>query len=119
MIIEDEDALICDFAETYSIYDYRSLPVELAATLACGLRENSRIMMKLRGEKVSSDMAMQAMHLDALNMLVWMQTKDAAKGRNRPKSVYKAMTEEHKEKVVAFESGEELMKELRRIREGT
>ena len=43
MIHEDEDALICDFAETYQIYDYRSLPVKMAATLAAGLRDDSRI----------------------------------------------------------------------------
>ena len=41
MIATDEDALICDFAETYHIYDYRSLDVEYAATLAYGLRDDS------------------------------------------------------------------------------
>lgn len=34
MLNLSEDALICDFAETYHIYDYRSLPLRLVATLA-------------------------------------------------------------------------------------
>lgn len=47
MIETDESALICDFAETYHIYDYRALPVSYAATLAYGLRGDSRIRLKL------------------------------------------------------------------------
>lgn len=47
MIETDESALICDFAETYHIYDYRALPVSYAATLAYGLRNDSRIRLKL------------------------------------------------------------------------
>ena len=47
MIETDESALICDFAETYHIYDYRALPVSYAATLAYGLRSDSRIRLKL------------------------------------------------------------------------
>lgn len=43
MVAEDEDALICDLAETYQIYDYRSLPLQKVAVFCAGLRENSRI----------------------------------------------------------------------------
>ena len=53
MIALDENALICDLAETYQIYDYRSLPVKLVATFSAGLREDSRIKKKIRGTKVS------------------------------------------------------------------
>ena len=51
MIDLDEDALICDFAETYHIYDYRSLPASMAATLAVGLRDDSRIKRKIIQEE--------------------------------------------------------------------
>lgn len=51
MIALDEGALICDMAETYHIYDMRALPAETLATLACGLREDSRIKMKRAGLK--------------------------------------------------------------------
>lgn len=51
MIALDEEALICDFAETYHIYDYRSLPARLAATYAVGLRNESRIKMLMKKEE--------------------------------------------------------------------
>lgn len=50
MVALDEDALICDFAETYHVLDLWSLPVQLAATLAAGLRYDSRIMMRINGD---------------------------------------------------------------------
>ena len=55
MISLDESALICDFAETYHILDYRALPLKLAAVLACGLRDDSRIKMKLAGMKLNPE----------------------------------------------------------------
>ncbi len=55
MISEDRGALICDLAETYHIYDYRSLPVATVATLSAGLREDSRIKTKMRGGKAETD----------------------------------------------------------------
>ena len=60
MISVDEEALICDFAETYHIYDYRSLPARRAATFAVGLRDDSRIKMKMAGMNVSMDSIMIA-----------------------------------------------------------
>ncbi len=47
MVMTDEDALICDLAETYGIYNYEELPPIRAAVLACGLRANARIMAAL------------------------------------------------------------------------
>ena len=49
MLSTDKDALICDFAETYHIYNIDELPVEMRAVLASGLRDDSRIKMKLAG----------------------------------------------------------------------
>ncbi len=34
MIAVDEDALVCDLAETYGIYDYRQLPITRVAVFA-------------------------------------------------------------------------------------
>lgn len=73
MIATDENALICDFAETYCIYDYRSLPVKLAATYSAGLRENSRIKMLMRGDLLGdSNRMLMAMIYDALVTLNWI-----------------------------------------------
>ncbi len=49
MLALDEDAVICDFAETYHVLDFWALPVPLLATLASGLGEDSRIKMKMAG----------------------------------------------------------------------
>lgn len=49
MIARNKNALICDLAETYQIYDYRSLPAFTVAALSAGLRENSRIKTTMRG----------------------------------------------------------------------
>lgn len=51
MMALDRDALECDMAETYRIYDLRALPPERVAMLACGLRADSRIKLKQQGLK--------------------------------------------------------------------
>ena len=55
MISTDRTALICDLAETYHVYSLESLPVKTVAALAAGLRENSRIKMKMRGAELPGD----------------------------------------------------------------
>ena len=50
---------------------------------------------------------------DLTHTLVWFQTKDGSKGRNRPKSLLKQLlappgNEEHE--IMTFSSGEEFMK---------
>ena len=84
MVAFDEDALICDFAETYHIYDYRSLPVELVATYAVGLRDDSRIKIKMSGMKISFDKYLIAGLFDKVNWLCWTKTKDATHNSNMP-----------------------------------
>lgn len=69
MIKIDEEALICDFAETYQIYDYRSLPARKAAILAVGLRDDSRIKIKMNGEKIPRNLFLQAVIADELNVI--------------------------------------------------
>lgn len=109
MISLDESALICDFAETYHILDYRALPLRTAAVLACGLREDSRIKMKLAGMKIPPEMMLQASTVDRLSMLVWAKTKDAQKGRKAPKSILEQLTKEQdpEKEIKPFESAAE------------
>ena len=91
MLALDESALICDFAETYQIYDMWSFPVDYVARLAVGLRDNSRIKTKLGNIKVPIDSVMQAMAVDYLALLLWFQSEDGRKNRNRPKSFTEAL----------------------------
>lgn len=89
--------LICDFAETYHIYDYHGLSPIMAATLLVGLRDNSRTKMKISGSKLTLEQALLAKILDNTNFLVWMNTKDGQHNRNRPNSVLEALLAEPKD----------------------
>lgn len=119
MLSIDEDAVICDLAETYGILNYRQLPVSLVSTLACGLREESRIKRKMSGtEAAGVDRILLAMIVDGVNTLAWMQTKDGEKGRNRPKSITKEILNvEKNEDIQSFASAEEFEAERQRILE--
>lgn len=87
MILEDEEALICDLAETYNIYDYKQLPPTRVAVFAFGLKDTSRIKMKLSGQKVPLETLLLAGIVDRLSFLVWAKTADGQKGINRPTMV--------------------------------
>lgn len=118
MVALDRDALICDMAETYHVYDMEGFPVEYVATLAAGLREDSRIRRKADGMKVSLDILLLGIIADACNFLVWTQTKDAQKGKNRPKSIVDILTKEKKDSdVQAFITPEDFEKKRREILE--
>ena len=93
MIALDEDALICDLAETYHIYDYRAYPLRLVATLAGGLGYNSRIRSRLVGNKAPLDTILAVKSVDLLNMLLWSKTKDAQSGRNAPEPLVELFIE--------------------------
>lgn len=91
MVAKDEAALRCDFLETYHVFDYRALPARQAALFACGLREDSRIKMKLSGAPVPLRDMLAAITADAARILVWLNTEDGVKGRNRPRSIVDAL----------------------------
>ena len=87
MINTDEEALICDLAETYGIFDYRSLPIQMVATLSVGLRANSRIKMKLCGMEFDPETYLLAAIVDRLSILLWRQTKEGMDGINLPELI--------------------------------
>lgn len=91
MLSTDADALTCDMAETYGVLDWRRLPLPLAAALAAGLRDDSRIRMKMSGAKVSPEVMLMALVVDKLSLLVWQNTEDARHGRGCPPSVFRLL----------------------------
>lgn len=118
MIASSEDALVCDMAETYGILDYRALPLPLAATLAAGLRETSRSKMKLSGATAAPDTLLLAAATDWLATLVWMQSEDGRKRRNRPKAVLATLMGDEPRgegEVYAFDTAEEYEAERAKI----
>ena len=46
---------MCDLAETYGVLDMDALPARLVATLAAGLREDSRIITALRKKHAQTE----------------------------------------------------------------
>lgn len=117
MISADRDALVCDLAETYGIYDLKALPVSTLATLSVGLRDDSRIKMRLSGARVSRMEMLLAMAVDRLSLLVWAKTEDGRNGRNRPALVLDALMGEEKQSgdVMAFDSTDDFEAEWARI----
>ena len=113
MIKLDEDALICDLAETYHIYDYRSLPVKLVATLSAGLRDNSRIKLKAAGSPVDLETIILAAIADNLSMLRLGFSKD---GKSKPYLFTEAIRGEMKPKTKGFKTAADFEAALKRIR---
>jgi hypothetical protein len=112
MIALDEDALICDLAETYQIYDYKQLPLNEVAVFAYGLRDDSRIKQIMSDQIVPLETTLLASIVDRLSLSLWLQTKDGQKGVNRPTSIAEMLTKNHKEErderdYLVFESGED------------
>lgn len=120
MIDLDEDALICDLAETYHIYDYRSLPVKLAATLSAGLRDDSRIRLLAAGAPAAQDTLLLATIADRIEAFRYGFSEDASKGINKPTSIVGAMFGEdtnkiNKSGVMSFATPEEFEAALARF----
>lgn len=119
MIALDEDSLICDFAETYHIYNIYDYPVEYVATLAMGLRATSRIKMKASGLELSVDIntLLMAHIADNTAINVYFKTEDAKDGTNRPKSLVEALTTKIDKSKVAksFATGADFDAEWRRL----
>lgn len=85
---------MCDLAETYGIFDYKALPPSLVATLTAGLREDSRVMMKLSKQKLNYEQKMLALIFDGIQMIAFKQGH--RKGAQKPQSLFKKLTEEKK-----------------------
>lgn len=69
ILAHNESELVCDLAEYYHIYDYRSVPAKLLGTLTVGLRDESRIGMLRRREKASPEVMMLARIYDMLTLI--------------------------------------------------
>ena len=91
MIRTSENDLICDLAETYHVYNWRALPPFTVAALAVGLRDSSRIKMRLSGARYPTETLLLAGIADRLSILIWQNTQDGRKGRNKPKMIVEQM----------------------------
>ena len=115
MLATDEEAVICDLAETYHIYDYRSFPVKYIATLCAGLRSDSRIFSKINGIKrhISQEFLL-AVLVDNLKIVRNLLMKDPPKHEEYYSDMM--LTEKKKEqKYKVFDSPEAFEAEWERL----
>lgn len=118
MIAADEDALICDLAETYHILDYKALPLRLAATLAAGLPLYSRSKSGDSCRGADLRLLICARAADRLGEIEWMLAGMLAGNpdTDRPASLTAALLgqapEEASGGITGFDSPEELMTAL-------
>lgn len=66
MVTEYPDELTCDMAETYGIFDIKRVPARLLATLAVGLRDDSRVKRAKSKTIVDDTVIMLAYIVDLL-----------------------------------------------------
>lgn len=69
--------------------------------------------MKIAGQSVPFETLILAKIADNLSTLVWFQTKDGQKGKNRPTMITDLLLgnkNESKDDIVVFQSGEEFSK---------
>lgn len=92
MLATDRDALLCDLAEVYHIFDFHALPVITLAALSCGLREDSRIKMKMAGIKYIPPVVTLAAIADNISVIRYSLT--AKKGDKEPQMISEIMTRE-------------------------
>ena len=116
MLSIGEDILKCDMAETYHLYivDWYDppFPISYLADLAQGLNEDSRIKRKIINKKLTLAESLQAIMIDKLSILIWQKTKDGAKGRNMPDSLYRkleGLDKDAKDELQSFATEEEFL----------
>lgn len=120
MLNIDENALICDFAEEYGIYNYRNYDADYIAILATGLGPNSRIVKKITGVDVDTTDLLLARIFDQLNLLIWMNTKDGQNNNNQPISLVDMIigNDNDNKNIVAFDTVEQFEIERQAILKG-
>ena len=117
MSVVDKDALICDFAQYYSIYQFDKYEISYIAILACGLPEESRIKKKLRKIPYTLEETLLAAIVDHLAMQLYQHA--GKKSNRKPKSLLRMMMEkEDKSAVQSFNTVEAFESARRKIIEG-
>jgi len=90
----------------------------MLAVLSAGLRDDSRIKMKMIGANAPTETMLLADIADGMRTMVWMNSKDGVTGKNRPRSLVEAITigdDRRNSNVVSFESGDDFEAARRRI----
>lgn len=119
MLRTDQESLVCDLAETYGVFDYKALPVEILAVLVAGLREESRSKMNLSGRKAAKMEILVAAAVDRLSRIAWLLGFVCPHEGEPPRSVLSAILGEAEiqegDAATVFDSPEAFEQEWERI----
>ena len=123
MRVVHRDALICDFAQYYHVYDIDAVDVQTAAILACGLPSDSRTIREMSGSKHDPERIYKYALIDAVRSVEWaiIQAHSGKKKVKRPESMlqkYLGLDKDQKQEVQGFDSPEEYEAARARIIEG-
>lgn len=111
MLSKYPDALTCDMAETYGIFDIKRVPARLLATLAAGLRDDSRVNRAKTETQVDDQLVLLAYIADCVRWLQWSRTEDGAMGVNHPPSLLEFYTGKEKESEYEIFDSQEAFRE--------
>lgn len=74
--------------------------------------------MKLSGAKYTLEQTISMLAYDKLSILLWLQTKDGRKGKNRPVSLYEQLVcKQENQEIKSFCTAENFERERKRILE--
>ena len=111
--------LTCDMAETYGILDIKRVPARLLATLAVGLRDDSRVKRAKSKTAYDDKTILLACITDLLQWIKWSKTEDGLKGVNHPKSILDYYlgrdTAEREKEFMIFDSPEDFWRTMEEI----
>ena len=114
MIATDESALICDLAETYHIFNYKELPCNMVALFSVGLRNDSRIKMKMNHREYPLETDLMALIVDNLVIMNWRQSGETG---NRPQLIYNQLhrIENDNNDIITFNSSHDYEKKRKEL----
>lgn len=93
----------------------------MVASFACGLRYNSRVKMRLRGDSLTFEQMLLTLIFDCLNWIRWSKTKNGSKNINCPESLFDKLTRgdtEDSEDCISYDSAESYEAARKRILKG-
>ena len=82
------------------------MPLKTAAALAYGLPDDSRSKRAISKQPAELKILLLAAICDRLSILIWQNTKDAQRGKNKPTMLLDLFTQDKaKDKLQTFASG--------------
>lgn len=90
----------------------------MISVLTLGLKENSRVMLKMQKRKVAQNTLLFAAMVDRLSFLVWQNTQDAQRNINRPKSILEILEETKNDSPCVFDCPEDFETARQKIIKG-